>query len=100
MLSRKAALYASFFCSLAGAAAAPLLRIDGERPINLDAIAVREARGGIDALAENTDRLARHPARLERVAHARARGKLDSDDIDPPALGAHHLNAHGAHRRG
>src|SRR3954469_5365494 len=65
-LSRKAALYASRSAPLSRPLTPPLLRIHTKRPVDLDAIAVRQQRVLVDALAEDSDGCALHAARLER----------------------------------
>jgi hypothetical protein len=58
-----------------------LLRVDLQRPVDLDAVAVREPGIGAHPLAEDSHALRVDPRCGERVAHRGARRQLELHDL-------------------
>src|SRR3954453_22165888 len=81
-----------------GAFAPPLLRIEQQRPVDLDAVAMGEARIAGDAPAENTECGGLLDSRrLPRLAHRRTLRQLHRHGVGAGARRVYHLNPDAGH---
>src|SRR5436190_11175705 len=81
-----------------GALAPPLLRIEQQRPVDLDAVAMGEARIGGDPPAKNTESRGVLDSRsLQRLAHRSTLRQFHRHGVGAGARRVHHLNPDAGH---
>src|SRR3954462_1307464 len=81
-----------------GAFAPPVLRIEQQRPVDLDAVAMGEGRLGGDAPPENTERRGLLDSRrVQRLAYRRTLGQFHRHGVGADARRVHPLNPDAGH---